>query len=311
MLKYLIFFCSVFSTCISYQYELSICAPFRDAAPYLKEWIEFHRLIGVQHFYLCNHLSKDYYQEVLDPYIKEGIVELTEIKDPTMDQGLFFFTQTIQNPFYTNTIQKSKGVSKWIACIDTDEFLFPVQHDSLIDLLKEYEEFGGVVANWQIFSTSNIDKIQPNELMIEKLIKCAIKDHPWNYHVKSIVQPEKTINFTSPHYASYIQGYGQVNTDKVAFEGLHSPYIQVDKLRINHYWCRDEYFLENFKIPHQISFGRMPDVVRQMNREFNKYTDLTIQRFVPILRTRILYYETNQITASNVFLKQYPVIDQQ
>jgi hypothetical protein len=206
---------------------------------------------------------------VLEPYIREGIIELTEVLDANMDQGLYFFIHNIQDPFYTRTIQSNRGISKWIACIDTDEFLFPIQHDSLVDLLKEYEEFGGVAANWQIFSTSKIERLQPHELLIEKLIRCSIKDHPWNYHIKSIVQPEKTINFPSPHYANYIPGYSQVNTDKVAFAGIFSPSIQVDKLRINHYWCRDEYFLEHFKIPRQLTFGRGPDAVRQMNKEFS------------------------------------------
>lgn len=40
------------------QYELAICAIFQDEAAYLKEWIEFHKLVGVQHFYLYNHASR-------------------------------------------------------------------------------------------------------------------------------------------------------------------------------------------------------------------------------------------------------------
>jgi len=35
--------------------------------------------VGVEHFYLYNHLSKDEYAEVLEPYIKEGIVELYNV----------------------------------------------------------------------------------------------------------------------------------------------------------------------------------------------------------------------------------------
>ena len=31
---------------------LSICAVYRDEGPYLREWIEFHRLVGVERFYL-------------------------------------------------------------------------------------------------------------------------------------------------------------------------------------------------------------------------------------------------------------------
>ncbi len=60
------------------KHYVSICAIFRDEAPFLEEWIEYHRMIGVEHFYLYNHLSADHYYEVLRPYIQEGIVELKD-----------------------------------------------------------------------------------------------------------------------------------------------------------------------------------------------------------------------------------------
>jgi Glycosyltransferase family 92 len=61
-----------------YDYDLCVCAIFRDEAPYLKEWIEFHRLVGIQKFYLYNNASTDNYKEVLQRYINKEIVYLTE-----------------------------------------------------------------------------------------------------------------------------------------------------------------------------------------------------------------------------------------
>ncbi len=34
---------------------MSLCAIFKDEADYLREWIEFHRIVGVEHFYLYNN----------------------------------------------------------------------------------------------------------------------------------------------------------------------------------------------------------------------------------------------------------------
>ena len=59
-----------------YQYELSIGAIFQNEAPYLKEWIEFHKLVGVEHFYLFNNCSTDDYLAILQPYIESGEVDL-------------------------------------------------------------------------------------------------------------------------------------------------------------------------------------------------------------------------------------------
>ena len=38
---------------------LAICAIFRDEAPFLDEWIAFHRLMGVEHFFLYDNGSVD------------------------------------------------------------------------------------------------------------------------------------------------------------------------------------------------------------------------------------------------------------
>ncbi len=43
--------------------KISIISLFRDEAPYLKEWIEFHRLIGVDQFHLVNNNSTDNYRK--------------------------------------------------------------------------------------------------------------------------------------------------------------------------------------------------------------------------------------------------------
>src|SRR5262245_23964419 len=62
------------ATSAPHKYQLTICAIFKNEKKYLKEWIEYHRLIGVDHFYLYNNNSSDHPLELLLPYIKTGIV---------------------------------------------------------------------------------------------------------------------------------------------------------------------------------------------------------------------------------------------
>ena len=59
-----------------FKYKASLCLIFKDEAPYLKEWLEYHLLIGIDHFYLYNNNSSDNYLEVLGPYIEDGTVTL-------------------------------------------------------------------------------------------------------------------------------------------------------------------------------------------------------------------------------------------
>jgi hypothetical protein len=264
-----------------YRYNLAICAIFQDEAPYLKEWIEFHRLVGVEHFYLYNNRSRDNYREVLKPYILSGLVEV--IDKPKVANRIKVFNR-LQCKCYNECLAHARGVSKWVAFIDIDEFLFPVNERSLLSVLKQYEGFGGVYANWRIFGTSHIRHIPKSQLLIETLTLCTKKSFPANLYVKSIVRPEYAVNFPNPHHPIYRPGYCQVNTNKVPFEGpFLSTYIQDNKLRINHYWTRDEDFFYRIKIPRQKKWGGDPNA-QQILQGSNTEKDEAILRFVPDLK---------------------------
>lgn len=286
--RLIIFACLVIFRChAEYKYDLSVCMIFRDEACYLKEWIEFHHLLGVQHFYLCNHNSIDNFKEVLDDYITKGIVELSERSDDDSDRSALFFNVIQQNAYFTEILQKARGESKWIAFLDSDEFLYPVHKESLIEFLKDYEEFGGIGVNWQVFGTSNISKLDPKKLMIEQLLQCAPITIDFNHHIKSIVKPECAMNFPNPHFANYKEGYFQVNTNKEPFTGPWSLYVLVDQLRINHYWTRDEDYFQQIKIPRRIHFGNHLDWVLARKDKCCLEIDLSIQRFTPMLRKKM------------------------
>lgn len=56
---------------------LSLCAIVKNEAPYLPEWIEFYKLVGVEKFYIYDNESSDNTKEVLKPYIDAGDVVYT------------------------------------------------------------------------------------------------------------------------------------------------------------------------------------------------------------------------------------------
>jgi hypothetical protein len=267
---------------------------FRDEAPYLKEWIEFHRLVGVQHFYLCSHNSTDHYKEVLEPYINSGLVELSEIETEEEGDNVVFFTTNLQCGFYTKCLKDSRGISKWIAFLDSDEFLFPTEDFSLLNILKDYEECVGIGVNWQMFGTSWVEKIQDHELLIEVLTRCMPSNCPLNSTIKSIIRPEAVIKFANPHFAIYRPGVYQVNTDKVPFVGAHSPYVQVNKLRINHYWLRDEFYFHHYKIPRRLKWGHPIQSLMQCHKLLNSDENTSILRFVPKLREILIESATDK-----------------
>lgn len=282
-----------------YEYELSVCAIFQNDATYLKEWIEFHKLVGVQHFYLINHFSTDHYFEVLFPYIITGEVELFHCMDDYTDPGLWNGIQSIE---YTKIVKYCQDKTKWLALIDTDEFVFATEHDQLTDFLKDYEEFGGVYLFSQMFGTSCVPKIASHELLIEKLVRQSDVHYVWNTFGKSIVRPDR-VAWCDVHCSCYQFPFYHVGSDKnplPAWELImhaHIAYItqfavDVSKARINHYWTRDEDYLMRVKFPRYQRWDILWTFYERIHN-LNTCSDYTIFKYVERLRHRLFAQEAS------------------
>lgn len=272
-----------------YEHELAIGAIFRDDAPYLKEWIEFHKIVGVKHFYLYNNVSQDNYLEVLQPYIESGEVELIDwLHEDNTFNG---FCLGVQPQAYTDCIQRATGKVRWLALIDTDEFLTPVKKNTVTDVLKSYKKYAGVCFDWQVFGTSNIPSIPENKTMVETLVMKAPKEHPRNTFFKSIVRPEYVEYCPNPHLVIYKKPYYAVDPAKRRMDSKKSqkyrPYVK--PLVINHYWTRDENHYYTRKFTQYLRWG--PDTTiesfQRQDDELNQVHDTSMQRFIPLLRVKM------------------------
>ena len=301
IMKYLFYFFILFITphSIAYEYELALCAMFQNEGRFMKEWLEFYKLLGVEHFYLYDNSSTDNYTEILEPYIQAGIVELT-LRPGTHEQY-----RENQKNIYNHCLNKVRGKVKWLAIVDLDEFLFPVQQDNLRDFLKNYEQYAAVAANWVMFGTSDIDIVPENKLMIETLTKREFINVKSKKLVKSIVRPDRVDEVDTHGPTKITSGYLQVTADAIP---CHEPAcypITTNALRVNHYWTRDKKWLYDVKIPRAeniklnlllwddeiwyISWKKAhamtaTEFVLTVADFMNKKQDLTIQRFVEPLR---------------------------
>ncbi|PIS02571.1 MAG: hypothetical protein COT85_04615 [Chlamydiae bacterium CG10_big_fil_rev_8_21_14_0_10_42_34] len=262
-------------------FGIAIAAIFRNEAPFLKEWIDFHLLMGVERFYLFDNLSNDHPKSVLEPYLAKGIVEL--ISWPIEHSEIFEWNE-LQCLAYERAIFLAKGHVKWLAIIDVDEFLFS-EDGHILDQLERFEKYGGVGVNWQVFGTANVGKIPKDKLLIETLNLKMPVEQGINHHVKSIVRPERVLGCDNPHSMIYRDEFYQVNMAEVRFEGRLSPTVELSPLRINHYTLRDEHFLLNQKIPRlQKWWGGSVDHWKMKYAGMNKVEDVNIHRFVKYLR---------------------------
>lgn len=271
----------------SYQYELSMTAIFNNEGRFLKEWIEFHKLVGVQHFYLYNNRSTDNYLQILQPYIEKGEVELYDWCQDYTHLGEW---NDVQCSAYQHALVVSKGKSRWLAIIDLDEFIVPVKEDNLVNLLNKYKKYSGLGVNWQMFGTSHLARIPDGQTSVEALRHKQTAYHSSHKIIKSIVQPDRVSCCVNPHWVFFNKGY-TVNSDfKQCHEAL-SPTVCIDKVRLHHYWSRDEEYLYTVKYEHihKYSPETSYEDIKRMTEPYNAEYDYTIGRFVPLLRQKMGY----------------------
>lgn len=265
--------------------SLAVCSVFQNEAPWLREWIEFHRLVGVELFILYNNLSTDNFREILQPYVQKGIVRLYDW--PLRYRNLPEWTQIQCNAFSNAIIKARENHIRWIAVIDSDEFLYSPKvspGQSILSILDKYLTHPAVAVNWQLYGTSGVRRISPDKLMIESLIMKAEVEYNENRQVKCIVQPFRTTHFCNPHYGIYANGT-HVTTRGTPIEGAWSPHVLIDTLRINHYWSRDEEYFEQRKCTRRTSWSEEPNTQRARLANINKVIDKDICRFASLLRT--------------------------
>jgi hypothetical protein len=262
-----------------HKHHLSACMIFNNEAPYLKEWLEYHLLLGVQHFYLYNNQSTDNYREVLQPYLDKNIVELVNWNHTSHNLKEWDKSQVAA---YNHCLRRARGQTKWLAIIDSDEFIVPVTTDNLSAFLKPYEtkeKVGGILVNWVVYGTSHVAKIPENCLLIEKLVMSSITG---SNHAKTICMVDCVSHVMSPHYMLYKSGWRHCTPS-----GHFGTGIEIDKIRINHYWARDEWYLENVKIPRRRVWGTDAAECRRWAEANNGAHDTSIFRFIEPLRKRM------------------------
>lgn len=256
-------------------HQLAACLIFKNEADYLKEWIDFHRLVGVEKFFLYNNNSNDQYQEVLAPYLAEEVVTLHDFP---------ILPPVVQVEAYNACLRTYRQNTRWIAFIDIDEFLCAPKEDSIPNILRDYDAYPAVALNWLMFCTSG-HILKPKGLVIENYTRCQAKG---NRHVRVIVNPLKTQRFISAHEAVYSDGEHAVNERKEPVRGPYSIPPAISRLRVNHYWTRsvEEFFLKKLSRGDVANAAELRDIQGLLvaERHYNNGDDHAIQRWAPRLK---------------------------
>lgn len=266
----------------------------KNEAPYILEWVAYHRAMGVDNFLIYTNDCSDGTAEVLDRLDAMGVLHHRNNdgwKGNSPQQ--YALDQALTEPVIQN--------ADWIIHIDVDEFInVRCGNGTLDDFFAAVPDATNVAMTWRLFGHSGVHRLN-EDFVIGQFDACAPKFCPkphtvWGFKTMfrnigayskiSCHRPNKlTDGFETK--VRWVNGSGKDMTAEAIKNGWRSSKksIGYDLLQLNHYALRSA---ESFLIKRQR--GRALHVDRSIGlnywirMDWDDARDVTIQRNIPRLR---------------------------
>ncbi|RQZ13144.1 glycosyltransferase family 2 protein [Burkholderia sp. Bp9017] len=261
--------------------NLGLAAIVKDEINDLLEWIAYHRVIGVDHFFIADNDSTDGTRELLASLSTAGIVTLIDVH--TLPG------QRPQLPAYSELLGMARKNCDVLAFIDADEFLMPTDDATTIKPLLEKifsdPHVSALALNWANFGSAGAVFLEDG-LVIDRFVRRAKLDFKVHHHYKTIVRPERGIDFYNPHHVNLNSGR-YVNTLGIDLiphnqhgSGL-SDIVVWSGARVNHYATKslEEFLLGKSRRGSASKEGRIKHKRYFMHHDRNDEECLLATRF--------------------------------
>jgi Glycosyl transferase family 2 len=162
---------------------LVIAAPVKAEAPYLVEWIAYHRAQGIRAFLLADNGGPDDTSELLTKLHDAGLVLRLDWREQKRFQMIF----------YRQALDVARRLSAdGLFFIDLDEFLRPdpTHGATVLNIAQHWladPSIGAVALNWAIYGSSG--RTEAGEgLVIERFTRRGPQELAVNHHAKAFVR---------------------------------------------------------------------------------------------------------------------------
>ncbi len=207
--------------------NVSLCLIIKNENSYLQEWLDYHILLGVDHFWIYDNESSIRVRETVAEYINSGWVTVHSING----SGVQLFA-------YDHCLQTYGQTSRWIGFIDTDEFIVLHGANNLPEFLQQYEAYAGLAISSLFFGPGG-NKTRPTIGQVAGYRFRTPEKLSVNRFIKSFVQPSRVIYPISPHSFLYREGEYCVNESGLRVDAQRFP-CHVEHIQLNHYYTRSE-----------------------------------------------------------------------
>ena len=169
--------------------KVAVCTIGRLENRYAVEWVEHYNALGVDKIFIYdNNRVEDgeLFQDVLQPYIEAGFVEIT-------------YFEGLQRDAYEKCYRDHSDEYDWIGFFDFDELVDFANVWMTIPVWIDQYNADVVCLNWQVMTDNGLTHYDPRP-MKERFTEGTGEDFGINHHVKSFVRGGlEGVTFCDPH----------------------------------------------------------------------------------------------------------------
>ena len=265
----------------TFKYRLAITAIIKNEGRYIEEWIKYHVIVGVEKFYLYDNESTDNTKKILEPYVKCGLVDF-----------IYFPGEAKQHPAYIDALKRYKNECEFMAVIDGDEFIRPMdKNKNIYDIIKEImlntkvKRVVGIVVPWKNFGSSGYVKTRLTGGVLGNFTHRQTDEDALirNNAGKTICNPRKVITFVNPHFPYTAKFLNVINENGDIVPDAASRVIP-HKICIHHYFTKSkEEYIE------RRSIGKADSCHNDLNH-FRTLDEFYARDFNDVYDDSMLYY---------------------
>ncbi|WP_420002456.1 glycosyltransferase family 2 protein [Arenibacterium sp. LLYu02] len=269
----------------------------KNEAPYILEWIAYHRMIGVDRFLIYTNDCSDGTAELLDRLQALGIVE-------HRNNDAWKGKSPQQHALNQALKEKVIKQADWVIHIDVDEFInVRCGNGRLEDFFDRAPDATHVAMTWRLFGHNGVTKLA-DKPVIAQFDRAAPKFCPkphtvWGfktmfrnmgaYQKMSCHRPNKLVEETRDK-VKWVNGSGQDMTREALEKGWRNSKSSIgyDLLQLNHYALRSaESYLVKRQRGRALHVDRSIGLNYWIRMDWNDHRDLTIQRNLPRLNAEL------------------------
>ncbi|KUP92227.1 glycosyltransferase family 2 protein [Tritonibacter horizontis] len=269
----------------------------KNEAPYILEWVAYHRMIGVDNFLIYTNGCSDGTSEILDRLQALGILQHRNNdnwKGNSPQQ--YALNQALKEPVIRQ--------AEWVIHIDVDEFMnVRCGNGTLADFFAHAPEATNVAMTWRLFGHNGVTALAEAPV-IAQFDHCAPRFCPkphtvWGfktmfknigaYQKISCHRPNKLAD-DKRQEVKWVNGSAQDMTVEAIDNGWRNSKksIGYDLLQLNHYALRSaESFLVKRQRGRALHVDRSIGLNYWIRMDWNDHKDVTIQRNLPRLQAEL------------------------